>query len=595
MDAIFFELGLLIIAASIIAYIIKRMKQPIIPAYILTGLLLGPVFGIVTDKALIASMSEIGIAFLLFIVGLEIDISKLKEVLAVSTIGTTVQVVTLGGIGFFVASVLGYVPIEAFYLGLIIAFSSTMVVIKILSDKKELSTLHGRIIIGMLLMQDILAIVALSILTSLDNFSFALLIVSLLKALFLFLFVFILTKFVFPKVFRFAAHYQELLFLMAISVCFLLSIFFHEVGHVMVAMLSFFVDVPLYLKEILLPGFSVAIGAFAAGLSISSLPYHLEIESKITPLKDFFSILFFVALGVELNPAHLMGMGIPLFVFLALIVLVKPLLLILTCSFFGYKRRTSFFTGAYLSQVSEFSLIMVMQGLILGHISQELFSLTVVLTVITIAVTSYSDKFEGVYKKSKKFLSLIDKIPNKKKEIENVPPPKNKIEVVLIGSDRIGYSVFKKLKQLKKNYLVVDYNPEVIANLTKEGVYSIYGDIGDHETLSRLDFTKTKFVICTVPNKRNNLRLIRKVKEENKKAIVFVTAYNVRDALKLYDEGADYVILPHFLGGDHVSLMLEDATNNANYMILKKIGQIKEKHIKELHHRSSLGHSHPSK
>jgi Kef-type K+ transport system membrane component KefB len=595
MESVFLELGVLIIAASIIAYIIKLLKQPFVPAYILTGLLLGPVLSIVTDKALIVSLSEIGIAFLLFIVGLEIDLTKIKDVLGIATIGTAIQVVLIGGIGLGVSFLLGFQFVEAIYIGLVLAFSSTMVVIKILSDKKELTTLHGRIIVGMLLVQDIFAILALSILTSLDNFSMMIFFISILKGVLLFVIMYVFTVYIFPFVFHFAAKSQELLFIMAIATCFSFSIIFHEIGKFILFDLSLFVNVPPDVAEILLPGFSIAIGAFAAGLSLASLPYKLEIEGKITPLKDFFSILFFVSLGVELDLGQIKTLLLPLAIFLLLVLLLKPLIIIVISSVFGYKKRTSFFTGAYMSQVSEFSMIIVMQGLVLGHISQSIFSLTVLLAVVSIAITSYADKLDEFYDKISKWFDWTDKIPSYAEEIEYVPEKRDKIEVILIGYDRIGFSVFKKLREMKKNFLVVDYNPEVIKKLAEQKMHCIYGDISDHEVLSRLDFSQAEFVICTTPNERNSLRLIKRAKEINKRIIVFVTAHHVDDALKLYDAGADYVILPHFLGGDHVSLMLEDATNNTSSIIARKVKSIKDKHIRELFHRKKLGHRHPTR
>ncbi|MFP4112432.1 MAG: cation:proton antiporter [Candidatus Woesearchaeota archaeon] len=587
---IFFELGILIIAASVIAYFTKLLKQPMVPAYILTGLLLGPIFSIVTNRDLIVSLSEIGIAFLLFMVGLEIDISKLKDVAGVATLGTAIQVVLVGGAGLGLSLLLGFDMISSFYIGLVLAFSSTMVVIKILSDKKELTTLHGRIIIGMLLMQDIFAILALSVMTSLDNFSILLFFISILKGVLLALVVVMLTLYVFPFIFRVAAKSQELLFIMALSVCFLFSIMFNKIGEFLLIDLSLFINVPPDIAQILIPGFSIAIGAFIAGLSLAQLPYKYEIEGKITPLKDFFAILFFVSLGIELNVSALGRMIFPLLIFLVVVILIKPLIIIAISSFFGYKKRTSFFTGAYLSQVSEFSMIIVMQGMSLGQIPSDIFSLTVVLAVVSIAITSYSDKLDNLYSKISGYFRWIDKIPSYAEQIEYVPEKEDEYEVILIGYDRIGYSVFNKLKKVNKSFLVIDYNPEVIKKLAEQRVHSIYGDISDPDVLERIDFSKAKFVICTTPGEKSSMRLIRRARAENKRIIVFVTAQHVDDALKLYDEGADYVILPHFLGGDHVSLMLEDATRNASSIITRKIKNIKEKHIKELNKRRISGH-----
>jgi len=164
--SLFLQLGIVIVLCAVAAYILKLLKQPIILAYVLVGILLTPVFHIVTDVSIIESMSMVGIAFLLFIVGLEMDLKKLQNVALISTLGGTLQVLCLFIIGYFASVLLGFMHLEAVYIGLLITFSSTMVVMKLLSDKRELNTLHGRIIVGILLVQDLVAIFALSALTS---------------------------------------------------------------------------------------------------------------------------------------------------------------------------------------------------------------------------------------------------------------------------------------------------------------------------------------------------------------------------------------------------------------------------------------------
>ena len=172
MDTIFFDIGLMIIVATAIAYVLKYLKQPLIPGYIIAGILVGPVLGIVTDLEVITTLSEIGIAFLLFIVGLELDVRKLKDIGSVATFGALIQIGLLFFIGFAISLALGLNTITSIYLGFILAFSSTMVVIKLLSDKRELDTLHGRIVIAILLVQDIVAILAISILKDIGDFVF---------------------------------------------------------------------------------------------------------------------------------------------------------------------------------------------------------------------------------------------------------------------------------------------------------------------------------------------------------------------------------------------------------------------------------------
>ncbi len=560
---IFFEIGVIIIIATVFAFIAKKLNQPLIPAYIITGILIGPAYSLITNKGLITTMSEIGIAFLLFIVGLEMDLKKLKDVALVSGLGSTIRSLFMFTLGFIIALILGFVTQEAVYIGLVIAFSSTMIVVKLLSDKRELDTLHGRIIVGFLLLEDFLAILALSILTSLNGNSFMAIASALVKGIIFIVFTLSLTKTVFPALFKFSAKNQELLFLSSIAVCFLFSI------------------IAYYLS------FSIAIGAFLAGLSLANLPYNIVIIGKVRSLRDFFATIFFVSLGMELAIGNITRMIVPLIILIFLAIFIKPLITMFLCSFFGYKRRVSFITSISLAQVSEFGLIIVAQGLALGHVSKDIFTLTILVAITTMVLTSYFIKFDNsIYLKLKGLLKPFDRFTDKYEELEYLP--KRRPEAILIGYDRIGYSIGRTIKNMRKKLLVVDYNPEIVKMLIKNKISSIYGDISDIEILERLPFKEVEMVISTVPSSKVNRLLIEKVREVNKNAVIYVTALEVEKALKLYDAGADYVILPHFLGGEHVSLLIEEFSLNINKVIENKLN-----HIKELKHRQTMGHEHP--
>jgi len=274
---IFLELGIVIILAGIAAFIFRLFKQPQILAYILVGILVTPVFKLITNTSIIESMSTIGIAFLLFIVGIEMDIKKLKTVALISTLGGFIQIVVLFVLGYLVALILGFLPLEAAYIGLVLSFSSTMIVMKLLSDNRELNTLHGRIVLGILLIEDVIALFALSIMTSVNGFSLSILGLALLKFASLFLVAFICSKYLFPKLFGFASKNSELLLIISLAVCFIFSLAFQYLG------------------------FSIIIGAFLAGITLGNLEYNWEIVAKVRSLRDFFALLFFVSLGMGLS------------------------------------------------------------------------------------------------------------------------------------------------------------------------------------------------------------------------------------------------------------------------------------------------------
>ncbi|MBW2994773.1 cation:proton antiporter [Candidatus Woesearchaeota archaeon] len=572
-EDIFFDLAVIVLIAAIAGYIFRLLKQPLIPAYILTGLLIGPAGGqvfqmlglnfiagaieniTISNIEVVRVASEIGIAFLLFFVGLEIDFRKLKHVTAISTIGGAFQIIISFLLGYFIALALRFAENEAIYIGLILSFSSTMIVIKLLSDKNEIDTLHGRIVIGILLMQDALAILALSYLTSMNLLFTSVLSISLVKAVILASITFISMKFIFPFVFRFAAKNQELLFLVSLAVCFCYAVFANYLG------------------------FSVAIGAFLAGVALGSLEYNVEIISKVRSLKDFFATIFFISLGMGMVVFKTKWMWFVLLLFVGFTIIIKPLVIQLISALFGYTKRTGFLTAISLAQASEFSLIIVAQGMLLGHISQEFFSLTILLTIITIIFTSYSIQYENVlYNIFAKPLAFFDAISPSKTGLEYVPAKKKQPEVVLCGCDRVGFNIFKALDKLKKKLVVVDFNPEVIRDLVRMQVHCVYGDIGDVEIIDRLGLKDMKMVISTVPDLKDNLLLIRKTKTANKNAVVIATAFDSQDALKLYKENADYVILPHYLGGAHVSNLIGEFEDT------NKVIKTKLSHIKELQH-----------
>jgi len=500
----------------------------------------------------------------LFLVGLELELKKLKSVGWVSGIGGTLQTFSVFMIGYFVAQMLMYSQIQAMYLGLIVTFSSTMVAIKLLADKKELNTLHGKIVIGILLVQDIIAILLILVLTSLSQFSGGFVIpLFIIKALAIAVVTILLSKYAFPYVFKFAASSRELLFLMSISVCFLFAFIFHYLG------------------------FSIIIGAFVAGVALGNLPYNIEIISRVTSLRDFFAILFFVSLGLNFMMVDFSSIIIPLVIFTVAVVFVKPLVIMVITSFFGFSKKTAFFSGMSLAQVSEFSLIIVAIGLEFGHISHDLFSLVTLLTIITIALTSYFIKFNNfIYNKFSSVLSIFN-IISRENKLDYIPQKKT-FDVILCGYDNIGYSIFKRLKHMRKSFIVIDYNPDVIKKLRARRVPCMYGDLGDIGTISRLNFKDAKIIISTVPNANYNKLLLKTARAKNKKSMIFVTSDDMDQALDMYNLGADYVILPHFLGAEHVSVLLEDLTADVTKILNNKLN-----HITELKKRLRLGHAHP--
>jgi len=560
---IFIELSLIIVITVFIAIIMRLLKQPLIIGYILAGIIVSPYFlDIVKSTETIAVFSQMGVTFLLFIVGISLSPKIIKEVGKVSLITGIGQIIFTSLIGFFISKLLGFSTIVSIYIALALTFSSTIIILKVLSDKKDMEKLYGKISIGFLLVQDIFAIILLMVVSSfskglnLNELSFQFLIIGLMMIGA----VILISISILPRVSTFFAKSQEFLFLFSVGWGMGLAALFHYIG------------------------FSMEIGALVAGISLSISPFHYEISSKLRPLRDFFIILFFILLGSQMVFGTINQLIVPAIIFSLFILIGNPLIVMILMGLLGYKRKIGFQAGFTVAQISEFSLILIALGVSVGHLTGEILSLVTIVGLITISGSTYlimySDK---IYPYLSKYLYIFErrKLTESESESENY-------NIVLFGYNRIGYDLLQSFKKLKKKVLVVDYNPETINELSNEGVNCIYGDADDEEFLRELNLTGTEMIVSTIPEFETNLLLINKIKQINKKAIIMVLSHNIGEANELYKYGATYVIMPHFLGGSHASKMIDEYKLDVNKFLKEK-----EKHIKYLRNKKRLGHEHP--
>jgi Kef-type K+ transport system membrane component KefB len=540
-NAIMFDIAIMVIIAAFFAFIARILKQPLIPAYVITGILIGPIaLGFVRDAELIYTFSEIGIAFLLFAAGLEISIKKIKEanIKKIIVIGL-LQIIATVALTLLLANYLNLDFRQAIYLGIVLSFSSTMITTKILSEKGELITLHGRLALGILLLQDLVAIVAIGILIA-GNFSLVPILMVFVKIIAMILIAVILNLFVINSIFRFAARSMELLFLCSLAVLFLF----------------------VFVSSIF--GLGIVIGAFIAGVSLANSTFKIELESRIIPLRDFFAILFFVALGMQIITKDIQ-LSLLLYLLIGAIIL-KPLILFLFFMLFGYKSKTRFVTSLTLAQLSEFSLILGLYGLEKGIIGKPILSTIILSTIASMAISSYFIKYKNnIYY----FLSNPFKSRRKKKKTGR----KRKKSILVLGAHRIGSIILKNLSEEKKDLLIIDHNPEIIRSLKEMKIDALYGDITSPEIFEKIDIKNLKLVISSVPDYEDNLRVLKKIKEFNNRTPIILTATRISEALELYMEGADYVILPKVIAGKEISNIL----NNR-----KKIKKLRKKQMKLL-------------
>jgi Kef-type K+ transport system membrane component KefB/Trk K+ transport system NAD-binding subunit len=563
---IFIELSLIIIIAVIVSGIIRLLRQPLIIGYILTGIIVSPYFlNLVRSADAISTFAHIGIALLLFMVGLNLNPRVIRDVGRVSFVAGIGQVVFTSLIGFFIGRLLGFSNITSIYIAVALTFSSTIIIMKLLSDKGDMETLYGRVAIGILIIQDLIAIIILMVIPSLMseiNLT-ALALETFLKGAGLLILLFLVSVYIFPRITNSVARSQEFLLLFSIGWCFA------------IASLFYYMD------------FSVEAGALVAGITLSLSPYHYEISSRMKPLRDFFIILFFILLGSQMVFVNINQYIIPIIVFSVFILIGNPLIVMVLMGLLGYTKRNGFLAGLTLAQISEFSLIIIALGVSLGHLTGDILSLVTIIGLITIAGSTYLILYANkIYLCLSNYLGIFER--KGKKVDEHRYHKERDYDIILFGYDRVGFDILESFKKIKKKFLVVDYNPETITKLAKEHFDCKYGDADDSELLDKLDFSKIKMVVSTIHNLDTNLLLISKVREVNKKAIITVVSHQIDDAMKLYDAGATYVLMPHFLGGHHVSTMIEEYGLNLNKFLKEKVA-----HIEHLKKRKEAGHEHP--
>lgn len=541
-----FDLGILLIAATLFNYIARLLKQPPLLAYLAAGMFVGP-FGLgalgmnlagipigVTTTQEILILSELGIAFLLFSVGVESELSKFRELGKLAIAGTILQVFLTVLLVFFLNYFLHLLSFEqAIFLGLIVAFSSTAIVVKILSDSREINTLHGRLMIGFLLMQDILVIIAMPFLTNITQlFSLDILAKVVAQLLVLLAFSYLLNRHIYPKMFEFASRSDELFFLSAMSSVFLF----------------------IFLSHLL--EFPMAVGAFIAGVTISTLPYSLEVAHRIRGVRDFLATIFFVTLGIQITPKFV---SFPLELALLLVGIVfvlKPLVFYAITLLSGYGNKISMAVALALAQVSEFSFIIANQGReILGQ-TLGLYSFVILIIAVSMALTPYFmtytpalyslivKSFPGIVANVRKQSFLYRRL----NKLSNLPE-KIDSHIVVFGGGTIGAGIVESLSK-KRAVVLVDSDPIVVSRFMGKGIKTIYGSVDNEEVWRRAGLENAKLVVLAIPFLKQSLSLIKQAKAANKNQKIFARAHYFSDALALYSAGADVVIMPHVIGSN---------------------------------------------
>lgn len=543
-SSIFYEIAAILALAATAGAIAVWLKQPLIIAFITVGILVGP-SGLdwVTSSDPLELFAKLGITSLLFVVGLKLDPGEIKAVGPVALVVGIGQIVLTGGFGYLMALWMGMDNVAAFYTAIALTFSSTILIIKLLSDKREIDSLHGRIAVGVLIVEDISIVILMIILSagtsdgSSGQLSSVLLTVFLKGLGFLFI-IALLSKTVLPRLLHSLARSPELLVLFAIAWATALAATADSLG------------------------FSKEVGAFLAGVAIASTAYRVPIASRLVSLRDFLLLFFFIDLGVHIDLNLLRQQLLPAILFSGFVLVGKPIMVLALMEKMGYQKYTSILTSLSLSQISEFSFILAALGVSLGQINQETLGLITLIGLITMGLSSYmiiySHRLYPLLNRSLAiFEQKISAKPSRAEEEEEWSP----IDFIVFGLGRYGGTVVRELSQAGNIILGVDFDPEIVRYWNREGLKTFYGDADDPELAAQLPLKNTRWIISTVPSIDVGLALLHTLKQNHFQGKVALTSHHQREVEILTRAGADQVFLPfRDAAREAARELIEDAT-----------------------------------
>ncbi|WP_441231597.1 cation:proton antiporter [Tardiphaga sp. 215_C5_N2_1] len=530
------DITLCILFAWGIGLIAHFTRQPLILAYLIAGFIIGP-FGIgwVKSDESISTISELGLIFMLFMIGLEIDLKKIiraGKVILFAAGGQLIAGCVLGAAFFMALGLkLGGGGFDALYLSVACALSSTVVIVKVLYEKRELDTLPGRITLGILVLQDIFAILFLAVQPSLADLQVSVIALSIARVGVLVATALILSRYVLPALFHQIARRPELVLLGALAWCFLIG----EIAE------------RLHLSR--------EMGSLVAGVSLSTFPYALDVTAKVTTLRDFFITLFFVAVGMTIPIPN--GATIGLALIIALFTVISRMLTTFTPLYLMKQGlRASLLPALNLAQISEFSLVVLQTGIAAGHITTQTSSAAsfafVILAVLSTFAMMRSDQITRLLIGPMKRIGLRDLDHGQGREGDHAEGHGDARRIVILGFFRTASALLAEIERQNASLLdqisVVDFNPNVFRTLVGRGQHVIYGDISNVDTLVHAGVGKAEIIILSVPDSllkgANNEKLVRHVRSINPTAKIISTADVLGDVSDIYAAGADYVTVP---------------------------------------------------
>jgi Kef-type K+ transport system membrane component KefB len=528
-ETVYSEFAILLAVSAVVGAIAVRLKQPLIIAYILVGILAGPAgFGWVQAHEQIDLLAQIGITVLLFLVGLKLDLQYVRHIGPVALATGLGQLAFTILFGFFIVLLLGKDWMTALYVAVALTFSSTIIIVKLLTDKRELDSLHGRIAIGFLIVQDIAVVVAMMTVSAMRategelaggwhvGLGIALRIVAAGVLIYL------LMRYILPWLVDRMARAPELLLIFAIA----WGTAFAALGE--------------------WTGFSKEAGAFLAGFTLASSGYREAVSAKLGNIRDFLLLFFFLDLGAKLDFSVLEGEIGPAVVLSLFVLIGNPLIVMAIMGYMGYRKRTGFLAGLTVAQISEFSIIFIAMGIALGHVGLEALGLTTLVGLITITLSTYMIlNSQFLYAKLERFLRPFERRrPFREVEVEQMPDTSHRPDVIVFGLGRYGSRLAARLHDAGLEVIGVDFDPEVARSLRRRGIPVLFGDGADEQFLDTLPLRAASWIFLTLPRVDENVALLDALPRYGYRKSIAALAREEGEAAELEQAGASRVFYP---------------------------------------------------
>ncbi|WP_371060243.1 cation:proton antiporter [Rhodosalinus sp. 5P4] len=533
----FAEVALLLVMAAAIGLFGIALRQPLIVSFIAVGLIAGPsALDVVRADAQIDLLSQLGIAVLLFLVGIKLDVKLIRSLGAVSLTTGLGQVAFTSVFGFLIGLALGLGAVTSLYVAVALTFSSTIIIVKLLSDKREIDSLHGQIALGFLIVQDIVVVLAMIVLSAIGIGAAAegggqgggTVMSVLVSGVAMVALVVLFVRYIADPLTERLARAQELLVIFAIAMA------------AMFAAIGDFV------------GLGKEVGGLLAGVALASTPYRETIAARLAPLRDFLLLFFFIALGATLD-LSLLGTHVTGAIVFSLFVLIgNPLIVLAIMGAMGYRKRTGFLAGLTVAQISEFSLIFVAMGVSIGHVEEDALGLVTMVGLVTIAASTYmitySHRFYALFEP---VLGIFERRGTPREPYDAAAHRGDRYKVIVFGLGRFGTAIGMRLQKRGVTVLGADFNPLSVRRWRELGLASEFGDATDPEFVAELPLSQADWIVSTVPihptglsHEDTRTTLIQLTRAAGFSGRIAVASHHPRDTEALFGAGADIVLEP---------------------------------------------------